>query len=1437
MRDIRRIRSVDQDIGVEIAADMEVISRRESRNSAPLSFAQQRLWFLDRLDPQSTAYHMPAAIRLTGTLSTEALYQTLREIGRRHETLRTTFGIEAGKPAQFVSQHNPVSLPFVDLSLLQSAEKDDAAKVLTEAEISRLFDLTVGPLFRSVLLQLSRDHHVLICTTHHIVSDGWSQGVLVYEMSSLYNAFAEGTQSPFPELPVQYADFSVWQRKWLQGHVLEEQLSYWRDQLDGAPEVIEIPSDRPRPSVQTFRGGSLRLEIVGQERQILASLCSSAGATLFMGLLAAFQTLLFRYTGNPDLVVGSPIANRTLSEIEGLIGFFVNTLAYRGDLSGNPTFRQLLLRVRQSALAAFAHQDLPFERIVEELRPERNVSYNPLFQVIFALQNAPLGDLNLGQVVLSSQPFDVSSTRFDLECHLWEQPDRFTGFLSFSADLFDTTTISRIISHFKTLIRAVTQNPYIPIEQLDFLEEAERWQVLAEWNATEVRYPFHSFVHNMVETAAAETPDSLALSDRNNQLSYRDLNQRANRIADYLRQLGTNVDSIVGVLMDRSVEWVTVLLGILKAGSGYACFDPSYPRDRIAYMVEDCGARIIFADRKRLPLIQDNPVTITDPQTLMRETSSYGTDDHSNSAQNAGVSYVVYTSGSTGKPKGVITSHASLVNLVMWHKESFNVTAVDRASQVARCGFDVATWEIWPYLASGACVVLPDEETRMSPLALRQWLIDQQITIAWLPPVLSEAMLLDEAIKELKLRIMFSGGDRLVLRPPVASTFEYVNAFGPSEATVFVSAGTVSADEGASAPHIGRPLPNTRIFLLDRRLQPAPAGVHAELCIAGANLARGYLFRPDLTAEKFVPDPFSQLGERIYRTGDLARFRPDGNIEFLGRIDNQIKLRGFRIELGEIESALLENPLVREAAVAALDDPAGKRLAAYVVIAPAGRDSDSGRLGLLEQDHVSGWRNLFDQTYAQSSATDGKLNVIGWNSSYTKAPIPIDQMIEWKDSTVKEILSRKPKRILEIGCGTGLLLLEIAPHAEEYWGTDFSDVSLDYVRKQLNQPPLQTANVNLLRKLADDFEGIPAGYFDAIVLNSLVQYFPGFEYLLRVLRGALRAAKPTGFVFVGDVRNLDLLEPFHASILLQTAADSLTATELRSQITTSTNSEEELLVSPRFFAMLTSLIPEAGSTEINLKRSRHHNELTRYRYNVVLGAGNELGRVYNPARLDWQRDSLTPQRLREILTSYAYECLLIKDIPNSRVIGEIETLRLARSGITATISDLKVHAAELASAAFDPENICAIGEEFSYHARLYLPGSFDNAFFDVVFLEPGADPKAIAAIAATKRTPSEGEMRGYLNSPLQDKIAARLVPELRLFLSNRLPEYMVPSAFVLLESLPRNANGKIDRKNLPNAVIKRSDNGQGFVAPLTQEEELIAGIWSQVLGVDRIGAQ
>ncbi|MCA1993235.1 MAG: amino acid adenylation domain-containing protein, partial [Coleofasciculus sp. S288] len=927
----------------------------------PASFAQARLWFLDRLFPGNPFYNVSAALGLTGSLNIAALEQTFNEIVRRHEVLRTTFRMLDGQLVQVIAPSLTIPLPVVDLRSLPATEQEAEARRLAIEKQARPFDLCSEPLLRVILLQLDSSEHILLLNLHHIICDGWSIGVLIRELGALYTAFANNQPSPLPELPIQYADFSDWQREWLHGEVLETQLAYWKQQLNNLP-LLNLPTNRPRPVTPTYRGATLFLELPLNLSEELETLSQHQGSSLFMTLLAAFQTLLYRYTQQEDIVVGSAIANRNRSEIEGLIGFFINSLVLRTNLSGNPTFLELLDTVREVALGAYSHQDLPFEKLVEELHPERNLSHHPLFQVVFSLQNTPIKALELPGLSLSRLDFDNPSAKFDLEFHLWESPDGLRGQVIYCTDLFDEATITRMLGHFQVLLEGIVANPEQRLCELPILTKAEQHQLLVEFNQNQSQ--IEQCFHQLFEAQVEKTPDAIAVVFEDKQLTYRQLNNRSNQLAHHLQKLGVGLDVLVGICLERSVEMIVGVLGILKAGGAYVPLDPTYPQERLNFMLEDAQVSILLTHSVLAPLKkggwgerakcsgQQHNLSVVCLDKNADAIAQQSQENPTSSVAPDNLAYAIYTSGSTGKPKGVLIEHRGLCSLAEAQIQTFNLQPSDRILQFASLSFDASIFEIVMALRNGATLYLARKESLLPGTPLLQLLRDNAITHITFPPSVLAVL---PAQKLPALRTIISAGEACstdIVRSWALGR-RFFNAYGPTEATVWSTVAELR--NNSKKPSIGRPITNTQVYILDSHLQPVPIGIPGELCIGGDGLARGYLNQPELTALGFIPHPFSDKpGERLYKTGDLACYRPDGNIEFLGRIDEQVKIRGFRIELGEIEAVLNQHPFVREAvaicckqqrcaqraphfanAIAKEDLSGNKRLVAYII--PDGR--------------------------------------------------------------------------------------------------------------------------------------------------------------------------------------------------------------------------------------------------------------------------------------------------------------------------------------------------------------------------------------------------------------------------------------------------------------------------------------------------------------------
>jgi amino acid adenylation domain-containing protein len=925
----------------------DTIPRRGGRGTAPPSFAQQRLWFIEQLEPGTHTYNVGRGVRLRGRLDIGALRRSLNTIVERHEALRTSFNAVDGMPVQVFAPVLSLPLPVADLTGLPDEEREAQGQRLAEEEIRRPFDLTRAPLFRARVLRLGSDDHILVVTLHHIISDEWSLGVLFRELDVLYQGELSGVPAALPALPIQYADYAEWQREWLQGERLARQLKYWTERLRGAPPVLKLPTDRPRPPLQTFRGlrqNHLMPPALGRS---LRELSRSTGSTLFMTALAAFQTLLARYSGQGDIVVGSPIAGRTRTETEGLIGFFVNTLALRTDLSGDPTFRELLGRVREGAFGAYEHQEVPFERLVEELRPERSLSHSALFQVLFTVQNSAAPSPRLAGLEVEPLRLERGIARFDLTLYLRDEADGMWALLEYNTDLLDAASAGRMLGHYQTLLEAIAAEPDQRISRLPLLTERERHQALTEWNSAPAG-DTSGTVLDRLESQAETTPDAVAVMFQADAITYRELHRRADRVARILRPRGVGPEVVVGICMERSVEMVVGLLGILKAGGAYLPLDPSYPAERLALMIADAGAPVVLTQQALAGKLPSSGAALLCLDALdehgaegdRSRVESGVTGDHQ--------AYLIYTSGSTGRPKGVQITHGALANLLDSMREMTGLGPNDTLLAVTRLSFDIATLELLLPLMVGARLVIAPREAAMDGRMLATELERTGATTLQATPT-TWGMLIESGWAGVAGLKALSGGEPLpagLARELLARGLTLWNLYGPTETTIYSTGDRVPAGE---SPVIGRPIAATRTHLLDSQLNLVPVGVPGELYIAGAGLARGYLKRPELTADRFFPDPFAVTpGSRIYRTGDLMRRRPDGGLEFLGRTDDQVKLRGFRIELGEIGATLARHPAVSQVVVLAREDaPGEKRLIAYVVPA-AGATPSAGEL----RDHL-----------------------------------------------------------------------------------------------------------------------------------------------------------------------------------------------------------------------------------------------------------------------------------------------------------------------------------------------------------------------------------------------------------------------------------------------------------------------------------------------------
>ena len=1482
---------------------------RVARSGAlPLSFAQHRLWLLDQMG-SGAGYHMRLELGLSGPLDREALGHALDAVVARHETLRTRFVAEGDTARQVIDP--PASLPLRVIERPDAATAEQRAAALrayTEQDGRQPFDLARGPALRAALLCCADDESVLVLSFHHVLADGRSYELLAQEITALYRAQCGGGPSGLPALPVQYADYAAWQREWLSGDTLEEQLRFWREHLPADLPALQLPTDRPRPPVQSFAGAAHRAGLERGLRDGLVALARQHDATLAMVCLAAFQVLLQRYSGQDEIVVGSPIANRTRPDVERLIGFFVNALVMRVDLSGDPPFTQVLAQVKQTSLAAYDHQDLPFEQLVEELAPTRDPSRTPLFQVVFAMNMLEPCELDGAGLRVRILPPEISVTRFDLELHLFEADGELEATFVYSTALFDDATIAGMARHYRTLLAALVDAPDTPISAVPLLDAAERRAALEAGNDSALSGPRDVCVHELVEAQARERPLAPALIYHQQSLGYAALNARANQLAHALRARGAERDLLIGLCVERGPELVVGWLGILKSGAAYVPLDPAYPSERLAFMLEDSGLSLLVTQERLLPALPAHAARVL---CLDRDGALLGAEPDHDPQQGSApgdLVYAIYTSGSTGRPKAALLEHGGLCNLSREQTRAFGVGPGTRVLQFSSLSFDAASFELVMALTHGATLVLGDRDELMPGPDLAGFLERYAIGLVTLPPTALAATPRSE-LPALETITVAGEACPAELVRRWAPGRRFFNLYGPTETSIWATMAELRAGDAA---HIGRPIGNVRVYLLDAHGEPQPAGLPGEICIGGRGVARGYLGRPELSAERFVDDPFSPASGdspgRLYRTGDLGRRRSDGSLEFVGRIDQQVKLRGHRIEPGEIEHVLDGFPGVRRSHVMLREDlPGEQRLVAYVVhdgeVAPI---ASAAQQGQWERDHVAHWRTLYEQSYGEATeapeAEDQTFNITSWNSSYTSAPIPADEMRQWLDHTVESILETGPERVLELGCGLGLILFRVAPHCVEYRGTDLSQAALDNLRRQLDALPEEQASrlasVRLERRDADDLSGIPDGHFDTVVLNSVAQYLPSVEHLLRVLEQAVRVLRPGGRVFVGDVRSLPLMRAFHTSVLLHQvgvgvgegaeggsdvdagvdagvdadvgAGGEADLARLRERLRQRLSQEQELLIDPAFFEALRARLPRLAGVRVEPKRGRYDNELSRFRYDVLLTLDAERGRAPEPRWLEWGRDLASEGELRQRLAAQTDDVFGVRGVPNRRTARDAAVAeRLLSDEGSGTLAEL-LGSLDRDGSWLDPDDLRDLCAQGPYACRLSWSRPTQDGRFDVVFRRredgaasaspgaPGAPGAAGATDAtdATDATNATGTPRAagaagapgvaaaaarprpwseYGNQPLRTRARGTLVPSLRSHLAARLPESMIPATFVLLDAFPVTPNGKLDPAALPPPDSLRPELADAFEPPRDPAEELLAGIWARALGLDRVG--
>jgi amino acid adenylation domain-containing protein len=1419
------------------AAAPQAIPPRDRTKPCPLSPAQQRLWFLEQFNPEVPLYNESEAARLKGKLDIGALEKALNLIVARHEVLRSTIEVVNDNPVLVARENLPLKLKRIDLRDRPATEREAEIERLLIEEPRARYHLETEPGIRATLVELGPEENVFFVMMHHIICDRLSLGVLWNELRVAYDALFQGKSPQLPALPIQYGDYAAWQQQQIAQANFDDDLKFWKENLLDAPSLLDLPLDRPRPPVASLRGIKRRFHLGSELANSVRALAQQEKASLFNVFTAAWNALMQRYTGQDDVLIGIPIADRDRPELQPMIGFFIDTQALRTNLADDPSFREVLSRVQQSVVDVYSHKALPFAQVVDAVKPERNLSYTPLFQVMLNWRDrdAQFQFIGLPGVTIEPLLSQTHTSKFDITVFLTDTVDDIWMEVEYNTDLFNDDRIERMAGHLRTVLAAAAANPAQKIASLPVLTEAERDELLHKWNRTASEYPRDKTIRELVEAQVEKTPDAVALVFEDQELTYRELNARANQLAHHLQKLGVGPDFLVGIYVERSLEMVIGILGILKAGGAYLPLDPSYPNDRIAFMLEDSAVRILLTQDSLAGKLPASSAKIIHLDTGWPEIAKEQETNPANATKPTNLGYVIYTSGSTGKPKGVQLPQDAFVNFLYAMLDAPGLSADDTLMAITTLSFDIAGLELWLPLIIGAKIIIAKREVAQDSRALAELLERTGATVMQATASTYRLLLAGGWKGSPRLKLLCGGepwppelAEQLLQRCD-----SLWNMYGPTETTVWSAVSKIRRGEEVL---IGGPIANTQLYVVDKQLQLMPLGVPGELLIGGDGLAVGYLNRPELTAERFPADTFRNVpGARVYRTGDLVRLRPNGLIEFMGRLDNQVKMRGHRIELGEIEAGLTQHPSVKSAAVLVLEDASReKRLVAYVVPDREYKDSSGDS---HDSQHVEAWQTLWENAYTRDTTVveDPLANTAGWLSSYDGQPIPQEQMREWLDVTIERILSYQPERVLDLGCGMGMYLLNIAPRCVHYTGIDISPAALAYVRGQLEARQEDMSKVTLLQRPVDQLDDLTEGSVDTVILNSVAQYFPSIDYFVKVVEQAVRKVKPGGRLFLGDLRSLDLLKAFCASIELHQAPDDLPASRLEHRIRERVGREEELLISPEIFGALRQHLPGINKVEIRLKRGQFHNEMTLFRYDAILHVGPATERNEPLQYLDWEKDQLSAASLRSYLGQNLPRALYVRGIPNARLQREIKLFGLLESANPPpNVADLRASLADAAVGAVEPEDIWTIEDKLPYNIRLTWADSHDLSCFDALFLGRGADVTDICTPGSGASAKAAKPWKSFANDPLAATFTRKLIPGLREYLRGKMPEYMVPSDFVVLDEMPLTPNGKLNRKALPAPNFGRSAPSLGFTAATTPLEQTLSEIWAKELGLAKV---
>lgn len=1404
------------------------MSSAKAVESYPLSSPQRDIWLNQLLHPDVPLYNIGGYVRIDGPIDPAIFVQAINQVMQDNDALRTLLCEGDTQPSQTFAGCVHIDVDCHDFSGQEAVALDWMIRAMAQP-----FPLYGAPLCQFALCKVSNACYYWFKKYHQLIADGQTLALIVQRVAAAYNAMVAGRASD-ERGRYSYQAFIADDQAYLTSEKYIEDKRYWQAKYQQFPEPL-IPrryAAKYRDQIIPSQRTTLSLERPFFERLSgFAEDHNTSASPIILGVLYCY---LSRTMYRNDLSIGFYTLNRETDAFKQTAGCFAEVMPALFRYGADVSFSDLLQAINLDTQQDAQHARIPVGDITRALERAQKNRQRPFDVALFYREHNFDATFAGSAVTFTPLPNGFTQNPLTLSVDKFHAQDIIQVNFDYNLGAFESEEIELLKARFAFLLGEVLRQPDVPIGDLQIMPEAEHRRILFTFNDTATAYPADRCVHELFEAQGAHTPNATAVVFGDQQITYADLNTKANQLAHYLQTLGVKPDVLVGVYVERSIDMIIGLLGILKAGGAYLPLDLSYPETLLTFMLEDANVSVLLTQEHLKGNLPPTAVQVLCIDRAEQELAQFSQENLNSSATADNLAYVIYTSGSTGRPKGVEVPHRGVVRLLF----GVDYAPLDGDQTIlllAPISFDASTLELWgPLLHGGTCVVYP--HCVPNPRELERVLTEHRITCLWLTAALFNSVIDQRPQALASVPHLLTGGEALSV-PHVRRALEalphtqLVNGYGPTENTTFTCTYPIPRhlDPEVRSIPIGRPIGNTQVYIMDRHQRPVPIGVPGELYIGGDGLARGYLNRPQLTAEKFIHHPFSDNpASCLYRTGDWVRYLPDGNIEFLGRIDNQIKLRGFRVELGEIETTLEQHPAVRQAIVALQEDKDNKRLVAYIVKHSA--SDEPGKQDDTSQEFVGLWQQLYEKTYSQASTQqDAALNI--WSSSYTEQPIPEAEMREWLDRTVDHIMALKPRNALEIGCGTGMLLARVAPHCQTYVGTDFSRSALDHIRK-MQQVVDGLDHITLLERMADDFTGFVPESFDTIIINSVLQHFPNMDYLLRVMAGIIKLVQKGGHILIGDVSNLAMLETFHTSVQLFQAADQVVCSQLRQSIQYHMAQERDLWVTPSFFLALQHYFPEVTHMQVMPKLGHYHNQLTRFRYEALLHINTAIQPLTDIKWIDWHAQ-LTLDEMRRFLSETQPQALGIRHIPNARLHDEMIAIRWLREAEPdETVGQLRVFISHQPHIGMEPDAIWGLHEELPYHVEISWLNMTTEGRYDAVFT-PNAWPFRPAIF---REETDIKAWAAYANDPAQKTSDRQLIPQLRSFLQERLPEYMMPAAFVVLDTFPLNPNGKVDRRALAQIPVERYQlSEEAFVAPRTSEEKTVAGIWAEVLGLECIG--